>query len=365
MFKKSKTLSVYIGKRFFFNFCAVFLTLLAVVYMFDTIELIRIAGKAENDVPMSVIFKMSWFKLPDVGQTLFSFSMLFASMITFWRLTRNYELIVARSFGLSIWQILSPIVMVTLLVGLFRVAVVQHYGSFMLKEYHAMQGEYLGKTEGKIRVSSSGLWFKDNNDKYDWIVNAESISGDSLNKVKVFYFDKEYNFVKRLDSDIAILEEDQIKLKSVWKNEEETTDSMFSEYKYIPSKIEASDLEEVMINDPQISVWNMPHYIRIVKSSGLDSNKIETNFFALLFQPILFIALVLLGASFSLSSPRKGGVAKIIGIGICIAFAVFFLNEVVIALGVGGKIATYIAPSISAVIALLIGIVVLIKKEDG
>jgi lipopolysaccharide export system permease protein len=365
MFKKSHTLSTYIGKKFFFTFCAVFLTLLAVVYMFDTIELIRRAGKVEAEVSMSVIFKMSWFKLPDVGQTLFSFAILFSSMITFWKLTRNHELIVARSFGLSVWQILSPVIMVTLVIGLLRVGMVQHFGAVMLKQYNHLQGDHLGKPRSKIRISSSGLWFKDSDDSYNWIVNADAISVDSLRGVKVFYFDDSHNFIKRLDSEVAVLEEGKIRLENVWENYSDSSDSLFFETKFMSSKIEASDLEEIMIDDPQISVWNMPHYIHIVKNSGLDSNKIETNFFALLFQPILFIALVLLGVSFSLSSPRKGGVAKVIGIGICISFAVFFLNEVVIALGVGGKIATYIAPSIPAMIALLAGISILIKKEDG
>ncbi len=365
MHNKSRTLSIYIGKRFLINFLVVFFTLLTVVYMFDTIELIRRAAKIDNEIPMSVIFQMSWFKLPDVGQTLFSFAILFASMITFWKFTRNYELIVARSFGLSIWQMLSPVIMITLVIGVLRVGMVQHYGSVMLKRYNTIQNEYLGKPQNnKIRVSSSGLWFKDGDDTYEWIVNADSIKGDSLQNIKVFYFDKDQNFIKRLDSKKAILEEEHIILKDVWENEGDI-ETVFHETRFIPSKIKASDLEEIMIHDPQISVWNMPHYIRIVKNSGLDSNRIETNFFALLFQPILFIALVLLGVCFSLSTPRKGGVARVIGIGVFISFAVFFMNEVIIALGVGGGIATYIAPSIPALIALFIGIAILIKKEDG
>ncbi|MCT4575607.1 MAG: LptF/LptG family permease [Alphaproteobacteria bacterium] len=364
MLKKSQTLSLYIAKKFLLNFLVVFATLLAIIYMFDTIELIRKASKIETDVPMSIIFKMSLYKLPDVGQTLFSFAMLFAAMVTFWRFTRNYELIVARSFGMSIWQILSPAIMVTLIVGLLRVGVVQHYGSTMLKRYNQLQTEYLGKSKGKINISSAGLWFKDGDDHYDWIVNAESIENNSLNNVKVMYFDKDYNFVKRLDADKAILGAKRLELLSVWVNEQ-GFDKEFSYRKVIPSKIKAKDIEEIMIDDPQISVWNMPHYIRIVKNSGLDSNKIQTNFFSLLLQPVMFLALVLLGVSFSLTIPRKGGVAKIIGIGIFISFSVFFLNEVVVALGVGGKISPYLAASIPSLISLFIGILILLKKEDG
>lgn len=365
MFRKSSILSLYIGKKFLINFLIVFLTLLAVVYMFDTIELIRRAGKREGDIPMFVIFQMSWYKLPEVGQTLISFAMLFASMITFWKLTRNYELIVARSFGLSVWQILHPVIIVTLAIGMIRVGVIQHYGTVMLKNYNQMQSQYLGKSSSKIRLSSSGLWFKDSDDDYNWIVNADSIEGSTLKGVKVFYFDEQHSFIKRIDADKASLEERKIRLKDAWENEKNNITPNFFETKYITSKIKSSDLTEIMVNDPQISVWNMPHYIKIVKNSGLDSKQVETNFFALLFQPIMFVALVLLGVSFSLSAPRKGGVAKIIGIGICIAFSVFFLNEVVVALGVGGKIATYIAPSIPALISLLIGVAILIKKEDG
>lgn len=365
MFKKSRILSIYIGKKFLINFLTVLLTLFAVVYMFDTIELIRRAGKIEAEVPMSIIFKMSLFKLPEVGQSLFSFAILFAAMITFWKFTRSYELVVARSFGLSIWQLLSPVIMITLVIGLLRVGVVQHVGSIMLENYNQLQSEYLGKSKSKILLSSSGLWFKDKNDKNNWIVNADSISNNTLSGVKIFYFDKNNNFIKRQDSDVAILMNGNLKLTNVWENYKDNKEGVFLDKKIIPSKIKAADINELMVADPQISFWSMPHYIRIINNSGLDSNKMSTNFFALLFQPVLFVALVLLGVSFSLSSPRKGGAAKVIGVGISIAFSVFFLNEVVVALGAGGKIATYIAASIPAMIALLAGISILIKKEDG
>jgi len=363
MFKKSPTLSLYIGKRFLINFLIVIFTLLAIIYMFDTIELIRRASKVEDDIPMLSIFKMSLYKLPDVGQTLMSFSILFATMLTFWRFARSYEVIMARSFGLSIWQIISPVIMITFVIGLLRVGFIQHYGTIMLKKYDSLQEQYLHKHSSNIKISSSGLWFKDKDDNSNWIVNAESINGDVIEEAKVFYLSEDYRIVSRLDAEKAILGDGRLDLINVWENKFDE-DPILLEHKFIPSKIRSKDIKEILIADPQISVWRMPHYIRIVKSSGLDTNELKTRFFSLLFQPILFVALALLGVAFSTSVPRKGGVAKIIGIGVFIAFSIFFFNEVVIALGVGGRISPYIAPGIPALSSLLLGVAILIKKEE-
>ncbi|MCF6320014.1 MAG: LptF/LptG family permease, partial [Proteobacteria bacterium] len=82
--------------------------LFAVIYLFDTVELIRRASK-RGDIPISLILQMGLLKLPEVGQTIFPFAVLFSAMYTFWQLTRQYELIVVRASGFSVWQFLLPI----------------------------------------------------------------------------------------------------------------------------------------------------------------------------------------------------------------------------------------------------------------
>ena len=98
----SSTLSFYIARQFvlwFFSFLAV---LMAVIMLFDFIELLR-RGATRPDVTTLLTLRMAILKLPEVLQDLFHFIVLFSAMFTFWRLTRNQELVIARAAGVSAW----------------------------------------------------------------------------------------------------------------------------------------------------------------------------------------------------------------------------------------------------------------------
>ena len=84
-----------------------FLAIMAVVFLLDTIELIRRSANKEN-VPISLILEMATLKAPEIGQKIFPFSVLFGSMMVFTKMVKNQELIAAQSAGVSIWQFLLP-----------------------------------------------------------------------------------------------------------------------------------------------------------------------------------------------------------------------------------------------------------------
>ena len=103
------TLSRYLARVYTLNFLGLTAGLLGIVYLFDTVELLRRASKF-SDVPLGLVLQMGLFKLPEVGQLTLPFAVLFSAMMTFWQLTRKHELVIVRAAGLSVWQFLGPVV---------------------------------------------------------------------------------------------------------------------------------------------------------------------------------------------------------------------------------------------------------------
>ena len=101
--KITATLFRYLASTYLRNMASLLLALLMIVYLFDTVELIRRGSKFE-DVPFTLMLQMGLLKLPEVGQVLFPFAILFSAMFTFWQFTKRSELIVVRSAGLSVWH---------------------------------------------------------------------------------------------------------------------------------------------------------------------------------------------------------------------------------------------------------------------
>src|SRR5690606_30300204 len=110
------TLTAYLARLYALSFLGLLGILLAIVYLFDTVELLRRAAKFE-DVPLSLVLQMGLLKLPDVGQVVLPFAILFSALYTFWLLARRHELVILRAAGLSVWQFLGPIVGVAVLAG--------------------------------------------------------------------------------------------------------------------------------------------------------------------------------------------------------------------------------------------------------
>ncbi len=116
----SWTLSLYLGRRFLFGFGGTMLALMALVLLFDFLELLRRASD-RNDVSLTVVISLAFFNLPVLMQKIVPFAALFGGMFTFARLTRSHELVVARAAGVSVWQFLMPGLVIAILVGAFVV----------------------------------------------------------------------------------------------------------------------------------------------------------------------------------------------------------------------------------------------------
>src|SRR5262249_20287083 len=96
--------------------------MLGISFLIDYIELLP-RGATRNARTLSVLLEMAALKLPHTAQEVMPFAVLFGTMLAFWRLTRNNELVVARAAGVSVWQFLMPALLVALLTGIVAVTV--------------------------------------------------------------------------------------------------------------------------------------------------------------------------------------------------------------------------------------------------
>ncbi len=104
---------------------------------------------------------MAALKLPHTAQEVMPFAVLFGTMLAFWRLTRNNELVVARAAGVSVWQFLTPAVLVAL-VPLIAVTVFNPAASEIWKRptSNSMPATTESNPPDDLTLSNSGLWLR-------------------------------------------------------------------------------------------------------------------------------------------------------------------------------------------------------------
>ena len=191
MLNLNRTLSKYISRQFLMHFAIMILALLAVIYMFEVIELLRRAS-GKPDVGVARVLEMALLKLPQVGQEIIGFAVLFAGMSTFFRLTRSHELVVARAAGVSVWQFLIPIITVAALIGVIKFAVVNPVSAILIARYEVLDSQYIQNRASTIKLSDNGLWLRQG-DEVNTIFHARQIDPVSfdLKDVMVLFIDRD------------------------------------------------------------------------------------------------------------------------------------------------------------------------------
>ena len=380
--KITSTLSTYLAKRYVINLCVLLSALLAVIYLFDTVELIRRAGNREN-VSLLLVLQMGLFKLPEVGQTLFPFGVLFSAMFTFWQLTRRYELIVVRASGFSIWQFLTPIIAVGILFGVLQMTVINPVGAVLISKFEDLERNYLNNQKNQIAVFKAGLWLKQeimieseqnapegktSNGLIDGyaILHAAKIKHPEwiLNNVTILYFTEENDFLQRVDAKTARLGDNQWNLEEAIIHKP-TGASIKKERYMLPTTLTAQEIEESFSSPESMSFWKLPAYIQTLESTGFDATRLKVFYQSLLSQPLMFCAMILLAATVSMRPPRSKGTFTMIATGVFIGFIIFFASSFLQALGATQQIPVILAAWSPALISFLLGLSVIMNVEDG
>lgn len=385
--KITPTLSLYLIRNYFYNLVILMLALLAIIYLFDTVELIRRASK-HDDISLMLVLQMGLLKLPEVGQTLFPFAVLFSAMYTFWQLTRRYELIVVRASGFSVWQFLLPVLALAVFIGILQVMVINPIGAALVGKFEELERVHLRRQINQIAIFKEGLWLhqdilieqdKSTLDDHTAPESAQKplISGYvvlhaprvkqpgwTLHNVTVFYFTDAHRFLQRIDSQTAKLEGESWVFKDVVINKYSTPTEYDTEYR-LPTNLTINDIEESFSSPETMSFWKLPAYIKTLERTGFDATRLKVYYQHLLSQPLMFAAMILLAATVSMRPPRARGTFPLIMAGVFMGFIIFFMSNFLQTLGTTQQIPPILAAWAPALISFLLGLSVIMTTEDG
>jgi lipopolysaccharide export system permease protein len=364
----SITLLRYLARQFFVSFLIFIAILLTVIYLIDTLELIRRAG-SHPDVSFGQIAEMSLFQLPDIGQQLFQFAMLFGGLFTFWRLTRTSELVVLRAVGVSAWEFLTPAILVAIAIAVVKITIINPIGSAFSTRYEEMDNTLLRGKTSTIDLSAGGFWLRQSGPDSYTIVHAASVDSTSwrLNNVSIYFLTENDELTGRLDAPEAALVEPNWVVRNGAFNRPDEPDQppRFIAETLIPTDMTPAKIQEIFASPKSHSFWTIQHYIDSMEATGISAVRLRLQYLGLLADPFLFSGLILLSAAAALRQTRRGGTLFVIATGVVAAFSLFFLGNATRALGVSETIPVALAAWTPAGLSLLGGVAALLYLEDG
>lgn len=361
----SPTFSLYLGQQFLMGIGLVLGILLALVFLIDVVELLRRAsGREAADI--GLVLGMATLNLPTLTQEVLPVATLFGAIVTFSRLTRSHELIVARAAGVSVWQFLAPALTIALLLGGFMVTLFNPLAAIMSSRFEQLEVRYLEGRQSLLAVSSTGLWLRQADEFGQSVIHARHVSsaGTELHNVIVFMYKGKNEFVGRIDAARALLLAGRWRLTDVLFTRSDNPAVRMKEYE-LKTTLTLEQIQEGFASPQTLSFWSLPYFIRTLELAGFSAIRHRMHWHNLLSTPFLLAAMILLAATFSLRVTRRGGASLLLGMGVLAGFLLYFVSDVVYAFGIAGNLPVVLAAWTPTGICTLLGLSLLLHLEDG
>jgi len=226
--------------------------------------------------------------------------------------------------------------------------------------------------ENYLPGAPKDVWLRQGDETNQIVIHARSrdmVQGTvRLHGVSLFIYQKDQLgrpvFRRRLEAVEARLMPGFWQLQDV-REATAGENSVHSESLSIRSTLDAESAMERFASPDAIAFWKLPAAIRLTEQAGFSAAGYKLRYHQLLATPILFAAMAVLAAAFSLRLARLGGLAGLAGAGVALGFVVFFFNQFSGALAKGDIIPLYAAAWAPPVVALLSGLTLLCYTEDG
>jgi lipopolysaccharide export system permease protein len=357
---------MYLALQYLFWLTGVFLIFMAIAMLFDVVEMLRRTAD-KDDITLGLVLHMSLLKLPFLAQTTLPFMTLFAAMLTFWRLARANEAVVARAAGISAWQFIFPAFLITILLGAVAILVINPLSATMMEKFQKLEAEHIKNRTSLISVSRNGLWLRqlDGGGGFS-VVHALRVSPQDvvIHQVIIFRFDRDHHFLERIDAPSAALQPGYWFIPEGWLSTPKPETVPVVDLK-LPTDLTKNNILESFSSPETMSFWRLPEFIKTIEAAGFSGHRHRLHFYALIAYPVLLSSMIFIAASFTLRINRRTGTtAALLGALSC-SFALYFITDIVHALGLSASVPIMLAAWTPAGISTLVGLAMLFHLEDG
>jgi lipopolysaccharide export system permease protein len=361
-------IGITLGRYFFMRYVVItmwiFVGIFALIFLVDFTELSSRTAGLPGFTFLSAI-GVSALRVPMIVLQTVPFVALFAAMATLISLNRKYELVIARSAGISAWQFLLPPCLGAFLFGVLAVTVLNPIAAKGFSHSELLETEIRSSSSNKVSAFSAP-WIRQKTETSDTIIGARAVLNQGLELADAVFFDigSDGDIVLRRDAQRAFLRDGYWELQGVRRLSDGEKIERLDEDR-VPTNLKPEFVQERLARPETIPFFELPAKIEVARSFGLRANAFAMQFHSLLALPMLLVAMTLIAATVSMRFARMGQSATMILGGVMAGFLLYVVSVLVRAFGNAGFVPPFVAAWLPVVIALFFGITFLLYKEDG
>lgn len=355
----------YFSKIFLFSILASMAVLSFIVVLAEVAEYNR-HGLGASKIKFNQVIELSLLKLPNFIQFQLPFVILIAAVITFWRLNRSSEIIVSRSFGVSLWQITSGLSLVVLVVGLLNLVFINPVSAIFNQKQRELENRINNSSQISLKLAENGLWIREVVPGRQSIIHVQKIdvTKRQFQGVTIQNVNDRDEFISRIDADSAQIVDGHWHLQSVAIYKPRSERVLLQDLN-APTELTFNHIITSKQTPQMLSFWRLPGYIQLLEKSGLNSLPFTMYWHSMISKIGLMIAMVFLSAAFCTRPIRQGYATLMVVFAIGSGLAVYFFNGIIYALGLSERLPILLANWALVLVICLLSATLILHQEEG
>jgi len=363
-------LDFYFARRFTQSFLLIGAVFLTLILLIDLIEQLRRFEGVE--VSFGQMFVLTLLNAPQAISEILPLLMILSTIVLFVGLARSSELVVTRATGRSGIRALAAPLAVAALIGGLAVSTLNPIVAATSNRYQQLSDTYRTGGPAALSLSREGLWLRQGSPDGQSVIHATGYSADPLTLygVSILTYAPEGGPVRRTIARNARLEGVDWALRNakVWQLATDLNpESNAAEHDIlrIPTTLTRERIRDSIGSPSGISVYDLPATIRDLAEAGFSTKRQEVWFQVELARPLFLMAMVLVGAAFTMRHTRFGGTGIAVLAAVLLGFTLYFIRNFAQILGENGQIPVAMAAWAPPIAAILLTWGLLLHAEDG
>lgn len=365
------TLQTYITMRFLRSILLVMAIIGGLAGLLTSVENLRIAG--EHDASVAEAFILTAFQLPEVLSETFPLILMLAALATFLGLARTSEMVIVRASGVSALRVLAMPLFTVGMMGLAATTVGNPIVAASSDRADTMKARITNQNLSVLSFAGGSLWLRQGLESGQTVIQAgrATSEGTVLYGVRLHQFDTENELTSRMEAQTAILGPEVWILRGVqrWNLALGEDAALGIPERLVelrlPTNLTREQIQDSFAPPASIPIWTLPAFIAQLEQAGFSATRHRVFLQSEISRPALFIAMVLIGAGFSLRHVRFGQTGIMVLMAIFAGFILYFFKDIAETLGANGDIPVALAAWSAPAAAILLALGLLLHLEDG
>lgn len=359
----------YFARRFAMTLGAVTALFAAMLALLDLIEQARRYGDEAGG--FGQVIELTLLALPASLYDILPLVVIISTLALFLGLARSSEMVVTRAAGRSALRSLIAPITVALIFGMITIAVLNPIVAGTSRAYEALVGDIRGEAS-VLALSEDGVWLRQGTSEGQTVIRAQraNLDGTILSDVTFLTFGPDSRPTRRIEAETAQLEGGAwlIEDAKVWplSNVTNPEGASFTELRLsIPSNLTPDQIRDSFGTPASIPIWDLPGFIERLQTAGFSARRHQVFLQMELALPVFFVAMVMIGAAFTLRHQRGGRTGIMVLAAVMLSFGAYFLRNFAQILGENGDIPAVLAAWAPPLAAIGLAMGLLLHLEDG